>query len=236
MDIRNMVSHFNQLENCTVIEGFLLIDLINDASPLNRSFPKLTEVTDYIIIYRVTGLHSLSKIFPNLSVIRGNKLFDGYALVVYSNFDLMDLGLHKLRSITRGGVRIEKNHKLCYDRTIDWLEILAENETQLVVLTENGKEKECRLSKCPGEIRIEEGHDNTAIEGELNASCQLHNNRRLCWNSKLCQTSELAGVKLYRFLINIFRVFFLLQSALKSAETTASMSTPAAARIVWVDA
>nr|NP_001138093.1 Insulin-like receptor, isoform B [Drosophila melanogaster]NP_001138094.1 Insulin-like receptor, isoform C [Drosophila melanogaster]NP_001138095.1 Insulin-like receptor, isoform D [Drosophila melanogaster]NP_524436.2 Insulin-like receptor, isoform A [Drosophila melanogaster]P09208.3 RecName: Full=Insulin-like receptor; Short=dIR; Short=dInr; AltName: Full=Insulin receptor homolog; Short=dIRH; AltName: Full=Receptor protein-tyrosine kinase InR; Contains: RecName: Full=Insulin-like receptor sub len=188
MDIRNMVSHFNQLENCTVIEGFLLIDLINDASPLNRSFPKLTEVTDYIIIYRVTGLHSLSKIFPNLSVIRGNKLFDGYALVVYSNFDLMDLGLHKLRSITRGGVRIEKNHKLCYDRTIDWLEILAENETQLVVLTENGKEKECRLSKCPGEIRIEEGHDTTAIEGELNASCQLHNNRRLCWNSKLCQT------------------------------------------------
>ncbi|XP_017081898.2 insulin-like receptor [Drosophila eugracilis] len=189
IDVRNVPSAFSQLENCTVIEGFLLINLISDASPLNRSFPKLTEVTEFVVVYRVTGLHSLSKVFPNLSVIRGLKLIDGYAFVVYSNMDLMDLGLPRLRFVGVGGIRIERNHKLCFDRTVHWQNIIAENlNKSQVVLAENGKEEECKLSRCPGEIRIGDSHDSTAVEGELNASCPLLDNKRLCWDSKICQT------------------------------------------------
>ncbi|KAI8044805.1 hypothetical protein M5D96_000977 [Drosophila gunungcola] len=189
MDIKNVASNFDQLENCTVIEGFLLIDLINDASPLNKSFPRLTEVTEFVMIYRVSGLHSLSKIFPNLSVIRGLKLFDGYAFIVYSNMDLTDLGLTRLRSITNGGVRIEKNQKLCFDKTIDWQHIMSENDTQLqVVLLENAKPQDCKDTKCPGEVRI--GEDQNSNGGELHASCREYssNQTRFCWDSKSCQT------------------------------------------------
>ncbi|XP_017056999.1 insulin-like receptor [Drosophila ficusphila] len=190
LDIRNLVSGFSQLENCTVIEGFLLINLINDASPLNRSFPKLTEVTEFVVVYRVTGLHSLSKVFPNLSIIRGVKLIDGYALVVYSNMDLTDLGLPRLRAVTRGGIRIERNRKMCYDRTIDWLPIMSSNATQSqVVLLENAKPQECEESKCPGELRYIEGHDSMAVGGEPNVSCREYgDHKRFCWDSKVCQT------------------------------------------------
>jgi len=114
MDIRNNISQLNQLANCTVIEGFLLISLINDADKLNRTYPLLTEVKGYIVVYRVTNLISLSQIFPNLTIIRGNSLFESYALVVYSNRDLQDIGLTNLRTISHGGVRIEKNEYLCF--------------------------------------------------------------------------------------------------------------------------
>ena len=45
-----------QLRNCTVVEGSLNIALFKeDISKV--SFPKLVEVTGYIIIYRVQGKH-----------------------------------------------------------------------------------------------------------------------------------------------------------------------------------
>ncbi|XP_016960369.1 insulin-like receptor [Drosophila biarmipes] len=186
IDIRNTASDFNQLENCTIIEGFLLINLINDAGPLNRSFPDLVEVTDFIVVYRVTGLHSLSQVFPNLNVIRGLSLLDGYALIVFSNADLLDLGLPRLRSITNGAVRIERNHKLCFERTVNWENIIANENQSQIVLTENSND--CQLSKCPGEIRMGSGHDSTAVERDLGPRCPEHKNQRLCWDSKNCQT------------------------------------------------
>ncbi|KAH8357174.1 hypothetical protein KR084_006605 [Drosophila pseudotakahashii] len=187
IDIRNFVSSFNMLENCTIIEGFLLVNMINDALPLNRSFPKLVEITQFLLVYRVTGLHSLSKVFPNLRVIRGHNNIEGYVLAVHSNADLMDIGLPRLRSITGGDIRIERNHKLCFERTVDWQNLMPENGNQSqVVMRENSKE--CQLSKCPGEFRIGEGHDSTAADGEMIAGCPEHNNHRYCWDSKVCQT------------------------------------------------
>ena len=58
--------------------------------------------------------------FPNLAVIRGHQLFSDYALVVYENQQLRDLGLNRLTRIMRGTVRIEKNPNLCYLNTVDW--------------------------------------------------------------------------------------------------------------------
>lgn len=193
MDIRNSPSQFKQLEKCTIIEGFLLITLMgNVSSYLNHSFPLLKEVTDYVLVYRVSGLHSLSQIFPNLNIIRGNNQFDGYSLVVYSNRDLMDLGLHNLRSLERGGVRIEKNPVLCYVETINWLHIMAENATQSeVVLQLNGKAEDC--PKCAEEIKVGgDGPDSTALSlaGHNHGCREYANHKRYCWDSKNCQTSE----------------------------------------------
>jgi insulin receptor len=73
------------------VEGFVRVVLIDRANETDYdwfSFPELHEITDYLLVYRVTGLTSLGALFPNLTVIRGNSLFVDYALVVYEMFQL----------------------------------------------------------------------------------------------------------------------------------------------------
>jgi len=124
MDIRNQVRELRELENCTVVEGFVHILLIehNNASIeyLNHSYPKLREITGYLLLFRANGLQSLRNLFPNLSVIRGQVLFHDYALVVYEMMQLQELGLSSLTDIQRGSVLIEKNPNLCFVESIDW--------------------------------------------------------------------------------------------------------------------
>ncbi|XP_065354922.1 insulin-like receptor [Calliphora vicina] len=181
LDIRNSASQFHQLENCTVIEGFLLITLLNGNSleDYTETFPLLTEITDFIIVYQVQFLRSIGRIFPNLSVIRGRVLFEGYALIVYSNSHLEELGLTNLTTISRGGVRIEKNVMLCFVKSIDWTQIVS-NTTDIVIEL-NRDTIECPA--CPGD-QWSVG-DSNAGQNEL--ACKEHHGRRHCWNSKSCQ-------------------------------------------------
>lgn len=82
---------FRQLEGCRVIEGFLMISLVdkyNESHYENLEFPLLTEITDFLLVYRVNGLKSLIKLFPNLRVIRGNSLIKDYALIIYEMMHL----------------------------------------------------------------------------------------------------------------------------------------------------
>lgn len=197
MDIRNNISELKQLANCTIIEGFLLITLINDADKLNTTYPLLTEVTGYILVFRVQNLISLSQIFPNLSVIRGNILFESYALVVYQNRDLLDIGLSNLRAITNGGVRIERNLYLCFVKTVNWRKIVSKNATDSdIVLKFNRNEAEC--ARCPGEIN-DDGQENSMSDGSGVPACKEYpGNKRYCWNSRACQTSELNSENLER--------------------------------------
>ncbi|EDW13659.2 insulin-like receptor [Drosophila mojavensis] len=187
MDIRNNISELKQLANCTIIEGFLLITLINDADKLNTTYPLLTEVTGYILVFRVQNLISLSQIFPNLSVIRGNILFESYALVVYQNRDLLDIGLSNLRAITNGGVRIERNLYLCFVKTVNWRKIVSKNATDSdIVLKFNRNEAEC--ARCPGEIN-DDGQENSMSDASGVPACKEYpGNKRYCWNSRACQT------------------------------------------------
>ena len=91
------------LEPCRVIEGHLIIAIIedhageledtfqcfdsdckNNSNSSNSyeyrlktdtlSFPNLTEVTDFILLYNTKKIKTLSTLFPNLTVIRGNRL------------------------------------------------------------------------------------------------------------------------------------------------------------------
>ncbi|XP_053740412.1 insulin receptor a [Synchiropus splendidus] len=177
-DIRNDVTHLKSLENCTVIEGHLKILLMFKTKPedfRNLSFPKLMVVTDYLLLFRVYGLESLSDLFPNLTVIRGNNLFFNYALVVFEMLQLRELGLHSLMNITRGAVRIEKNTDLCYLSTLDWSKILDSVEDNYIVANKN--DRECG-NVCPGTAVGKIECHATTINGQFSERC---------WTQKECQ-------------------------------------------------
>lgn len=170
------------LENCTVIEGHLKILLMFKTKPEDfrgLSFPKLRVITDYLLLFRVYGLESLSDLFPNLTVIRGNNLFFNYALVVFEMLQLREIGLHNLKNITRGAVRLEKNPDLCYLSTLDWSKILDSVEDNYIVANKN--ERECG-DVCPGPATGKVPCQTTTINGHFSERC---------WTQHHCQSSKL---------------------------------------------
>nr|XP_009512920.1 PREDICTED: insulin receptor-like [Phalacrocorax carbo] len=175
MDIRNNLTRLNMLENCTVIEGHLQILLMFKTKPEDfreLSFPKLTMITDYLLLFRVYGLESLKGLFPNLTVIRGTHLFFNYALVIFEMVHLKEIGLYNLMNITRGAVRIEKNNELCYLSTIDWSRILDSVEDNYIVANKDDKE-ECG-DVCPGTVKGKSNCPPTVINGIFIERCWTH--------------------------------------------------------------
>nr|CAD7427516.1 unnamed protein product [Timema monikensis] len=150
VDIRNFVVRFERLRGCRVVEGFI-------------------QVTDYVLLYRVKGLRSLGQLFPNLKVIRGKQLFHNYALVVYEMPHLQEAGLHSLKVISRGGVRIEKNPALCYVRTVNWNR-LSDWEH---FIKDNKKERECpECQQCDGGLCWNNLHCQIgAVEDDCHETC-----------------------------------------------------------------
>lgn len=123
MYISSSISSFDKLRDCRVIEGNLKIVLFDHTTPsdfANLTFPHLVEITDFLLVFRVSGLQNIGRLFPNLAVIRGEELFQDYALVVYQMNSLSELDFQNLQSIERGAVRIQRNAHLCYADTIDW--------------------------------------------------------------------------------------------------------------------
>ncbi|XP_055031815.2 insulin-like growth factor 1b receptor isoform X1 [Misgurnus anguillicaudatus] len=178
IDIGNDINNFKHLENCTVVEGYLQILLIGDKNNNNRevfrtlSFPKLTMITDYLLLFRVSGLDSLSTLFPNLTVIRGRNLFYNFALVIYEMTSLKDIGLYNLRNITRGSIYIQRNPELCYLDSVDWSLIMnADSKKQ------NEHSKECG-DICPGIMEDNPQCIKTNFNGNSNYRC---------WTSSQCQ-------------------------------------------------
>lgn len=65
-----------------------MITLIDEADNWDLEFPLLTEITGFLLVYRINGLRSLGQLFPNLKVIRGNILIPNSALVIFENLHL----------------------------------------------------------------------------------------------------------------------------------------------------
>ncbi|MGH0164813.1 UNVERIFIED_CONTAM: hypothetical protein FKN15_047874 [Acipenser sinensis] len=210
IDIRNDIHELKRLENCTVIEGYLQILLISTAKAEDfrglrfpkltlitdylllfrvsgtakvedfrgLRFPKLTLITDYLLLFRVSGLESLRDLFPNLTVIRGRILFYNYALVIFEMTNLKDIGLYNLRNVTRGSIRIEKNPDLCYLDTVDWSLILDADYNNYI--SGNKQSKECG-DVCPGIME----------DNPLCTKTNFNNNYNYrCWTSNHCQKGE----------------------------------------------
>ena len=164
-----------------MIEGHLKILLMFKTKPEDfrgLSFPNLTMITDYLLLFRVYGLESLSDLFPNLTVIRGNNLFFNYALVMFEMLQLKEIGLHSLMNITRGAVRVEKNPDLCYLATLDWAKVLDTVEDNYVVANKNSRE--CG-DVCPGTVKGKTTCPQTTINGHFSERC---------WTLQHCQHSE----------------------------------------------
>lgn len=82
---------FKDLEGCKIIEGFLmitLIDKVNESDYDELVYPELNEISEFFLLYRANGLKSLGRLFPNLRVIRGNQLINDFSFVV---FEMMHL-------------------------------------------------------------------------------------------------------------------------------------------------
>ena len=186
MDIRNTPYQLDALENCTVIEGSLQILLMGSQSDVaeymnQRSYPKLREITGYLLFYRVNYLKSLSRLFPNLAVIRGQQLFYDYALILFEMEHLEDIGLPSLMTISRGAVRLEKNPVLCYLDTINWDHICAGDNVEHFI-TENQDINQCN-HYCPTECDVDV--NNSELGGY---------ERKFCWNQDHCQKCEYSKV------------------------------------------
>lgn len=157
----------------------------------NISFPMLREITDFLVVFKAKRLKSLGGVFPNLSVIRGNqlqsvsvirqcfctnllrKMLQDYALVIYKNENLEEIGLSGLTKILKGGVRVSNNKKLCYAETVDWEDIIddASAKKSGILVSANMGENFC-ADVCP------------------NHCSKMKNGKASCWNSRECQRKE----------------------------------------------
>lgn len=184
MDIRNTLDLFERLRGCRVVEGFvhiLLFDNFNETHFEKLSFPELTEITDYLLLYRVNGLRTLGQLFPNLAVIRGQSLFFTYALVIYEMASLQEIALYSLTDITNGLVRIDKNPVLCFVHSVDWMRITHNKGENFIKSIRN--ENECPL--CPGDdITQDKQEENPRKCPSVTKGDQM---RHLCWNREHCQ-------------------------------------------------
>ncbi|KAH8412253.1 hypothetical protein KR009_000854 [Drosophila setifemur] len=148
VDIRNECSKLHLLDNCTVVNGYVMITLITNnvnCAYSNYSFPLLTEVTEFMIFTEVRGLTNITEMFPHLTVIRGRRLFLNYALGVTSMHDLELLAFPELVAIQRGHVYIGNCPKLCHINGVNWdLLTLSPGENHITAVHSNCSEPVCR--------------------------------------------------------------------------------------------
>ncbi|XP_033096998.1 insulin-like peptide receptor [Anneissia japonica] len=179
IDARNHISNLAEFTNCTVVEGSVQIVLMdnNKEDEVDQySLPNLIEVTDYVLLYRVTKLKTLRKLFPNLAVIGGANLLYHYSLIIFEMFDLEEVGLESLVSIKRGAIRIEKNPVLCYIDMIDW-NLISEEHKENSYFGYNKDQGLC-LNSCPEPPGT---CTKTLANGEI---------KELCWNEYSCQKGK----------------------------------------------
>ena len=161
------MSSLEKYKNCSVVEGSISITSatypMEEGAVENYSLPNLVEVTDFVLLYRADEIRSLETLFPKLSVIRGHKLVNFYALAIYQMKNMESVGLPSLTHIMNGGVRIEKNPRLCYVNTVAWSEIVVqENYKSHIEIADNQESNKC-LDLCPSQCSQE------------------------CWSSETCQ-------------------------------------------------
>uniref|UniRef100_A0A7E4UYN0 receptor protein-tyrosine kinase n=1 Tax=Panagrellus redivivus TaxID=6233 RepID=A0A7E4UYN0_PANRE len=197
IDIRNSPDRFFgprgssvsklQLLRCVILDGDITISMIFGENVTYKItdfpvFKRLREITGSVLVYQVKGLTTLGHMFPNLRIIGGHSLIMNYALVIYQNDDLLDLGLNKLTTIRNGGVRITENARLCFIRYINWEDILIGNIRD--VLIEQGSKQSSFTQK---EVRVPTCKDSTCSVKDK-TQCQYFQKTVLsCWNSTTCQ-------------------------------------------------
>ena len=186
--IDGMYSYNVGLRECTIIRGSLQIAKFGNGSEeyyTKLTFPKLREISEFLLVYELPGLRSLANIFPSLSVIQGQKLFNGNALVIHDMRDLEEVGLLQLRVIQSGAVSIKGNPQLCYVDTIDWTAMSRDLGCPRDVITMNRDANEC-VDVCPlAAVGVSSPCPVRQVQHQGQQWEQL-----LCWNNQHCQIGE----------------------------------------------
>ncbi|EDW42123.1 insulin-like growth factor 1 receptor [Drosophila sechellia] len=172
----NEIAELRKLQNCTHVVGHVRLAYV-DLTDVSGNYStdslasNVTEISDYLMVYRCTGLISLQSIFPRLRIIRGQELlFDQYSLVVYENRNLRELGLVELLRIQSGFIRVESNPLLCFVETVDWMYLMGNATRQHFSLKHNRPQSQCPL--C----------------GSLSADFEfIRNSSERCWNVNTTQ-------------------------------------------------
>lgn len=175
--IRILNAHFN-------------IHPANNQSDSSIFFPNLVEITDYLLIFQAQNIQSLDRLFPKLSIIRGDNLFKNYALVTFLTNSLLQLNLKSLVSIQKGSVLFSRLYHTCYVNTIDWTYLLKDNTKPTMALVKN----DCFTQTCQNACKSNSTgtlncwNDNTCqlkCSKDCPNSCNLDNTAECCSNS-LC--------------------------------------------------
>ena len=167
--ILKFVSDAHTLKDCTVYVGSIFFANYRPKTQAEVNatfFPNLREITGSLVMGLFAGTPpiSLSIIFPNLRVIRGNQFFYGFTLLFYFDRQLLDMALPSLTKIERGKVRIQDNDNMCYYNTIKWSSVFMSSYTPDRVVT---KTLPANCPSCP-------------------AKCNGY-----CWNAGHCQIGML---------------------------------------------
>ncbi|XP_017057664.1 insulin-like receptor [Drosophila ficusphila] len=149
----NEIEDLRKLQNCTHVEGHVRLAYLDFAAgnySADLLASNVTEISDYLMVYRCIGLLSLQLIFPRLRIIRGHSLlFDQYSLVVYDNRNLRELGFVELLRIQKGSIRVESNPLLCFVETVDWVYLMGNATQQHYSLRHNRPQSLCPLCGGP---------------------------------------------------------------------------------------
>uniref|UniRef100_A0A3Q3JZA0 Receptor protein-tyrosine kinase n=1 Tax=Monopterus albus TaxID=43700 RepID=A0A3Q3JZA0_MONAL len=130
---------------CEIVMGNLEITMMEHTRDFSF-LQSIREVTGYILF----AVNEFSRLpLDHLRVIRGTTLYeDKYALAVMVNYHkdrehgLQELGLTHLTEILEGGVKIIHNKYLSYAPQVNWLDIVKDGTTNIVI-EGNGPEKPC---------------------------------------------------------------------------------------------
>ncbi|XP_072540741.1 receptor tyrosine-protein kinase erbB-3a [Salminus brasiliensis] len=137
--------------NCQIVMGNLEITHMEHYRDFSF-LQSIREVTGYVLI-AINQFKYLP--LENMRVIRGTSLYeDRFALAILVNYQkdgghgLKELGLTHLTEILEGGVQIIQNKFLSYAPKINWLDIVKDSGTE-VIINDNGPDQQCHES-CVG--------------------------------------------------------------------------------------
>ncbi len=152
------------------------IESNNNSSLRNASndlvFHNLVEITDYLLIFQAQNLDNLARLFPKLSIIRGDKLFKNYALIIFLTNSLLQVNLNSLVSIEKGSILLSRLYHACYINTIDWNYLIKQRVhlKPTIGLINN----ECYTQSCKSACKSHQITTN-------------NNENQNCWSEKDCQ-------------------------------------------------
>ena len=161
------------IRDCSMIVGHLeILNLKLENEPQQKSmvlFPNLVEITDYLAIFQVHNVTNLGLLFPELSIIRGNRLIGDYALLVFFSNSLLEINLNNLVSIMHGSVYLRRLYHACYINTVNWNYIIK-SEKKIYKPSITLIKDDCFMQKC------------------LPSCASAHSRREQnCWNEHNCQ-------------------------------------------------